>query len=32
MDVDAAGKSKQPLVCSNCGGRGHFAKNCPSKS
>jgi hypothetical protein len=31
MDLDAAGKGKKPLVCHNCGGRGHFANNCPSK-
>ncbi|KAG9075062.1 hypothetical protein FS749_013315 [Ceratobasidium sp. UAMH 11750] len=31
MDLDSAGKGKKPVICSNCGGRGHYANNCPSK-
>jgi hypothetical protein len=31
MDLDAAGKGKKPVVCHNCGGRGHYANDCPSK-
>ncbi|KAG9085634.1 hypothetical protein FRC07_013331 [Ceratobasidium sp. 392] len=30
MDLDAAGKGKKPIVCTNCGGRGHYASSCPS--
>jgi hypothetical protein len=34
MDIDAkaAGKGKGKLVCNNCRGTGHFARECPSKS
>jgi hypothetical protein len=31
MDLDAAGKGKKPIVCHNCGGKGHYANACPSK-
>ena len=30
MDLDAAGNGKKPVICNNCGGRGHYASNCPS--
>jgi DnaJ-class molecular chaperone len=30
MDVDSAGKGKTVPTCNICGGRGHFAKVCPS--
>jgi hypothetical protein len=32
MDLDSAGSGKKPVVCSKCGGRGHYANNCPSPS
>ena len=32
MDLDAAGNGKKPVICNNCGGRGHYANNCPSKT
>ncbi|CUA71329.1 Transposon Tf2-1 polyprotein [Rhizoctonia solani] len=33
MDLDSAtGKGKKPIVCSNCGGCGHYANQCPTKS
>jgi hypothetical protein len=34
MDIDAtaAGTGKGKLVCNNCRGMGHFARECPSKS
>lgn len=32
MDLDSASnKGKKPVVCSTCGGRGHYANQCPSK-
>jgi hypothetical protein len=31
MDLDAAGKGKKPVICSNCGGKGHYANACSSK-
>ncbi|KAG8781393.1 hypothetical protein FRC12_021942 [Ceratobasidium sp. 428] len=31
MDLDANGKGKGSLYCNNCKGKGHFAKDCPSK-
>ncbi|KDN43890.1 hypothetical protein RSAG8_05883, partial [Rhizoctonia solani AG-8 WAC10335] len=31
MDLDAAGSSKKPLICHNCGGKGHMIAQCPSK-
>ncbi|KDN34720.1 hypothetical protein RSAG8_12194, partial [Rhizoctonia solani AG-8 WAC10335] len=31
MDLDAAGSSKKPLICHNCGGKGHIIAQCPSK-
>jgi hypothetical protein len=31
MDLDAAGKGKKPVVCNTCGGKGHYANQCPSK-
>ncbi|KAG8749110.1 hypothetical protein FRC12_013568 [Ceratobasidium sp. 428] len=31
MDLDANGKGKGFLYCNNCKGKGHFAKDCPSK-
>ncbi|KAF8599481.1 hypothetical protein BDV93DRAFT_560282 [Ceratobasidium sp. AG-I] len=31
MDLDAAGSGKRPVICNNCGGKGHYANNCPSK-
>jgi hypothetical protein len=31
MDIDAAGKGKKPIVCNNCGGKGHYANACPSR-
>jgi hypothetical protein len=32
MDVDSAGKGKTVPTCNICGGRGHFAKVCPSRA
>ncbi|EUC55563.1 retrotransposon gag protein, partial [Rhizoctonia solani AG-3 Rhs1AP] len=34
MDLDGAGSSKKgkSVVCSNCGGKGHYANQCPSRS
>ncbi|KAG8723569.1 hypothetical protein FRC09_002769 [Ceratobasidium sp. 395] len=32
MDLDSTGKGKKPVICNNCGGRGHYANTCPSKS
>ncbi|KDN35596.1 hypothetical protein RSAG8_11458, partial [Rhizoctonia solani AG-8 WAC10335] len=31
MDLDTAGSSKKPLICHNCGGKGHMVAQCPSK-
>jgi hypothetical protein len=31
MDLDATGKGKKPVVCNTCGGKGHYANQCPSK-
>ncbi|KAG8739197.1 hypothetical protein FRC12_016400 [Ceratobasidium sp. 428] len=31
MDLDANGKGKGSIYCNNCKGKGHFAKDCPSK-
>jgi hypothetical protein len=31
MDIDAAG-GKAKIVCHLCGGKGHFAKECPSRA
>jgi hypothetical protein len=31
MDIDNAGKGKNTPLCNICGGKGHFAKVCPSK-
>ena len=32
MDLDSAqGKGKKPVVCSNCGSRGHYSNQCPTK-
>ncbi|KAG8786730.1 hypothetical protein FRC12_016326 [Ceratobasidium sp. 428] len=31
MDLDANGKGKGSMYCNNCKGKGHFAKDCPSK-
>ncbi|KAG8793355.1 hypothetical protein FRC12_002949 [Ceratobasidium sp. 428] len=31
MDLDADGKGKGSMYCKNCKGKGHFAKDCPSK-
>jgi hypothetical protein len=30
MDLDATGKGKKPIVCNTCGGKGHYANQCPS--
>ncbi|KAF8736660.1 hypothetical protein RHS02_06249, partial [Rhizoctonia solani] len=33
MDLDSASsKGKKPIICATCGGRGHYANQCPSKS
>ncbi|KAF8759035.1 hypothetical protein RHS01_02292 [Rhizoctonia solani] len=33
MDLDSASsKGKKPILCATCGGRGHYANQCPSKS
>ncbi|KAG8678368.1 hypothetical protein FRC09_019897, partial [Ceratobasidium sp. 395] len=32
MDLDSTGKGKKPVICNNCGGRGHYASACPSRS
>ncbi|QRW27803.1 Transposon Tf2-7 polyprotein [Rhizoctonia solani] len=32
MDLDSAGKGKKPIVCSTCGGKGHYASQCPSNT
>ncbi|CAE6469155.1 unnamed protein product [Rhizoctonia solani] len=32
MDLDSAGSGKKPTVCSRCGGRGHYASQCPTKT
>ncbi|QRV99041.1 Retrotransposon gag protein [Ceratobasidium sp. AG-Ba] len=31
MDLDNAGKGKKPVICNKCGGKGHWANQCPSK-
>ena len=31
MDIDSANKGKGVPTCNICGGKGHFAKVCPSK-
>jgi hypothetical protein len=31
MGIDAGGKGKRPVICNNCGGKGHYANNCPSR-
>ncbi|QRV87027.1 Retrotransposon gag protein [Ceratobasidium sp. AG-Ba] len=31
MDIDNAGKGKKPVICNKCGGKGHWANQCPSK-
>ncbi|KAG8725229.1 hypothetical protein FRC12_003104 [Ceratobasidium sp. 428] len=31
MDLDANSKGKGSMYCNNCKGKGHFAKDCPSK-
>ncbi|GAB1526616.1 hypothetical protein RhiTH_009785 [Rhizoctonia solani] len=33
MDLDSASsKGKKPIISATCGGRGHYANQCPSKS
>ncbi|KAJ1303192.1 hypothetical protein OPQ81_011016 [Rhizoctonia solani] len=32
MDLDGAGRGKKPIICNTCGGKGHYATQCPSKS
>ncbi|KAG8723307.1 hypothetical protein FRC09_003859 [Ceratobasidium sp. 395] len=31
MDVDSAGKGKSVMICNRCQGKGHMAKDCPSR-
>ncbi|QRW13670.1 Retrotransposon gag protein [Ceratobasidium sp. AG-Ba] len=31
MDLDNAGKGKKAVICNKCGGKGHWANQCPSK-
>ncbi|QRV96364.1 Retrotransposon gag protein [Ceratobasidium sp. AG-Ba] len=31
MDIDNAGKGKKTVICNKCGGKGHWANQCPSK-
>ncbi|KAG8781157.1 hypothetical protein FRC12_022186 [Ceratobasidium sp. 428] len=31
MDLDSAGKGKSVITCNRCQGKGHMAKDCPSK-
>ncbi|QRW10465.1 Retrotransposon gag protein [Ceratobasidium sp. AG-Ba] len=31
MDLDNAGKGKKVVICNKCGGKGHWANQCPSK-
>ncbi|KAJ1308155.1 hypothetical protein OPQ81_003871 [Rhizoctonia solani] len=33
MDLDSASNwGKKPIICNTCGGKGHYANQCPSKS